>query len=338
MPASTTDYTAAALSALLVSSGLDLTNTTKLVIWLAALEPKHGLIPVETDSTYGDVLTAPVPDAEGANPTLLVLSGDNTLDISNFSHLQAVVLEDSGPFHNEGTPQHHYTISDTLETGPKSITIYLGDLSGVASLPFVVTFGAVGTLIGGNTNGDIIEASQNDYIILGTGQGDQINGGTGSHEVLTGGGINSLIITGTGNYVEAVAGSSQETLIGGSGANDILKSAFANTVFNDGAGANQELIGTGGSSTFNIGRGSNDTVTLHDSGNNVVNVLASGSNASIGGLTTTDVIHFGDTFRDASITAKGGHTTVAFADGQTITLIGVHDAATFGGDPSIHYI
>jgi hypothetical protein len=329
------DYSSGALSTLLVSSGLDPTNATKLVKSLATHEPKDKLIPVETDTVYGDVLQTPVTDAEGSSPTLLLLSGDNTLDISNFSDLRAVVLEDGGPFHNEGG-QHHYTINDTLGTGPKSITVYLGDLGGAASLPFVVTFGAVGTLIGGNTNGDIIEASQDDYVILGTGQGDQIHGG--SHDVLTGGGINSLIDTGTGDYVTAIAGSSQETLIGGSGTNDILKSAFANTVFNDGAGANQELTGTGGSSTFNIGAGSNDSINLQHSGGNNVYVSAGGGNAVINGITATDVVHFGDTFANATITAKGHTTTVAFADGQTVTLVGVHDAATFGNDPSVHYI
>jgi hypothetical protein len=126
---------------------------------------------------------------------------------------------------------------------------------------------------------------------------------------------------------DRIAGSKEETLTGGSGTNDILKSAFANTTFIDGTGAYQELIGSGGSSIFNLGNGSNDTVNLKDSGHNVINISANGGNVNIEGLTATDVIHFGDTFADATITTAKGYITVAFKDGQTATLNGVHDAA-----------
>jgi hypothetical protein len=72
------------------------------------------------------------------NPTLLLLSGDNqTLDISNFFNLHAVVLEDAG--RTEGGTEHFYTINDTLGTGPKYLTVYLGDLAGETTDPIEVS-------------------------------------------------------------------------------------------------------------------------------------------------------------------------------------------------------
>jgi hypothetical protein len=156
VPVSTMDLSAGALSPLLLINGLDLTNTTKLVTWLAAHEPKDGLIPVETDSIFGDVLGTPVTDAEGSNPTLLLLSGDNqTLDISNFSNLHAVVLEDAG--RTEGGTEHFYTINDTLGTGPKYLTVYLGDLAGETTDPIEVTLNAVGAEGGSSGSEDLAD-------------------------------------------------------------------------------------------------------------------------------------------------------------------------------------
>ena len=122
MPVSTTDYSASALLSLLTSGGLNLKSAIGLVASLEFLGPKHGLIPVETDNVFGDVLQAPVPDTAGANPALLVLSGDNqTLDIANFSNLHAVVLEDV----NVPGIMEHFTFNNIPVTGPKYITVYL---------------------------------------------------------------------------------------------------------------------------------------------------------------------------------------------------------------------
>jgi hypothetical protein len=60
-------------------------------------------------------------------------------------------------------------------------------------------------------------------------------------------------------------------------------------------------------------------------------------------LQATDTIHFDQLLADATITkttnAAGHHITeVVFSPTEAITLAGWHDAATFSGDPHIHYI
>jgi hypothetical protein len=58
-------------------------------------------------------------------------------------------------------------------------------------------------------------------------------------------------------------------------------------------------------------------------------------------MSNTDTLHFADTQANATITTNTAthQTTVSFADtGQTVTFNGIHQAVTFYGDPSIHFI
>jgi hypothetical protein len=107
---------------------------------------------------------------------------------------------------------------------------------------------------------------------------------------------------------------------------------------------NQTLVDRTGGQTFNIENANDVTLKLGSSGDNTVNIAAlANTTFRIDGLTKTDVVNFGDTQANATITehkamTTAAYTTVDFASCQHVTLAGIHDAVTFAGDPSIHYI
>jgi hypothetical protein len=183
--------------------------------------------------------------------------------------------------------------------------VLLGDLNGETADNFQVTMYADDIhLLGGNANGDgVLAYGNNEHVTLGTGTGDGIQVGSGLQ-------------------------------------NEFLTVLGAHATFQDGnLGTSENFTDKAGGSTFVIGLANSETIHLGGSGNNTINIQADGKNtATIDGISKTDVVHFADSFADATITTASGHTTVAFASGQTVTLAGVHDAATFGVDPSVHYI
>jgi hypothetical protein len=187
----------------------------------------------------------------------------------------------------------------------RPLHVFLGDLNGETTDNFQTTIYADAiNLLGGNANGDgVLAYGNNDHVTLGTGIGDGIQVGSGLNNVTA-------------------------TILG------------AHATFQDGnLGTNEVFTDKAGSSTFVIGLANSETIHLGGSDNNTINIQADGKNtATIDGFSKTDIVHFADSFADATITTASGHTTVAFASGQTVTLTGVHDAATFGPDPSIHYI
>jgi hypothetical protein len=105
------------------------------------------------------------------------------------------------------------------------------------------------------------------------------------------------------------------------------------------------IIAKGGNNTFNL-QSSNETIDLRlgNSNNNIVNVEQQAEQqATIQGLNSTDITNIAFQLSQAIVTfaetVKGAHITdIALPNGQNVSLNGWHDAVTFAGDPSIHYI
>jgi hypothetical protein len=75
---------------------------------------------VEFDYNLGAQISAPIPDAEGTNPQLVILEGTTDyIDTTAFTGLHAIIFADLGAGWNFLTV-----------TGGRSVSIYLGDLSG----------------------------------------------------------------------------------------------------------------------------------------------------------------------------------------------------------------
>jgi hypothetical protein len=147
---------------------------------------------------------------------------------------------------------------------------------------------------------------------------------------------NQTVVAKTGNNIIKINGDSSDiTLKAAGGYNSIaingdVSSATAN----------------GGHSNIGIGTVENN-MTLHiGGGNNIVGVGIAQQSLNITGISSTDIINFtgNQTFPDATITkttdtAGDKITEISFVGQSGITTLnGWHDAVTFAGDPSIHYI
>jgi hypothetical protein len=127
-------------------------------------------------------------------------------------------------------------------------------------------------------------------------------------------------------------------IVSGSNANVEL-----NVLTSDSAiyGTNQTIVAREGHNAIDIGGGTSGLLLNLGGGNNVVNIY--GGIEAIQGIGSSDTIHFDQPITAATIAktidAAGRHiTTVSFSPTEVVTLVGWHDAATFSGDGSIHYI
>jgi hypothetical protein len=327
-PVVTNDLNQADLASLL-GSLLDSNHASLLETWAANHLPADGLTPLEVDSIAGNVITGVTADAEGTDPQFLELTGNNDLLDTTNANFHAVLLADSNP---SGTT--------TLTVGGyDSQHIFTSDLANpVAGHNFSIdaSDGSVGEIriLMGDDSGDFVRlgAGANSSAVLGIGTGDQAYLGTGANQHVTTNGADATITDdgGSGAVIKSLGGSST------------LNLAHAG-----GFGSTETATASGGNNTVNIGAGDAE-ITLHlDGGNNVVNVNFSQPTLGISGIGSTDVVHFNeptDTFAGAIITKTTdalGHkiTEVLLTPvNETVTMNGWHDAATFGIDPTIHYI
>jgi hypothetical protein len=287
-------------------------------------------------------------------PQFLEVNNNHTIDTSAL-HLRAIFLLDGG------------TATNLTVTGSGNEHIYTQDLGRPGYDTDVYTVNVRGTgninILMGDNAGDNVQdtGSGHDHIVLGNGNGDRVQTATSSQAtIVMGDGYNDTVLA-YGSYNKIVLGngnadgvllfgSNDSATLGtgtgdgaeiGSGLTNVSVTILgANAVIQDGAlGTNEVFTDKAGGSTFTIGLANSETIHLGGSANNIINVQTDPlNNATIDGVSKTDIVHFGDTFANATITTADSETTVHFASGQTVTLTGVHDAATFVGDPSIHYI
>jgi hypothetical protein len=227
---------------------------------------------------------------------------------------------------------------DAQSTG--NIHVYMGDDNGNS-----VTDSGSGhdTIVLGNGNGDRVQtaASAEVTIKMGDGYNDGVTAYGSYNKIFLGNGeANCVLLYGNDDSATLGTGTGDGAQIGSGLTNVAVTILGADATMQDGAlGTNEVLTDKAGGSTFTIGLANSETIHLGGSANNIINVQGDPlNNATIDGVSKTDIFHFTDGFANATITTASGDTTVHFASGQTVTLTGTHDAATFGADPSIHYI
>jgi hypothetical protein len=213
-------------------------------------------------------------------------------------------------------------------------------------LQVLVGLGYSETFKGGSGQSDTITAS---------GQNDALVGGSGLTQILTAKGMFSIITEGSGNDQTANANGSFETITMGSGTGDVANLNKTYDTVYDWAGTNPTIIANAGHQSVNLGSAlGTETVNLNGYKDDLLNIaplpMFDGQTnptpvqINISGIDKTTEIDFGDTQANATITqhkataTTAAYTTVDFASGQNVTLTGIHDAVTFAGDPSIHYI
>jgi len=239
-------------------------------------------------------------------------------------------------------------------------------VSGLASTPTGYSIGGISydTITFGNGVGDSVfgpRGGSDNTITLGNGNDDTVTTGfsgggvfaTDNNTIILGnsGSVDTFIVgNGTGDTVTISGGaggnavtvaSNDEILTDTSGGNaDILKGTGTGDVFSDGHGdAALKLITTGGNATFNVGLVNSETVALHGTADNVINVASTAGNVLIikGGV-ATDALTFAGAFANATITpydnaaGKQIGDTLTFADtGQVVNVVGIHVAAFSDG-------
>jgi hypothetical protein len=159
-------------------------------------------------------------------------------------------------------------------------------------------------------------------------------------------GNDDFIVQGNGGGFQndaetAVANGINNTLVAGTCLGDVVKSACVKTTFDDQDNCHATFIGLGGHSTFNLGHSDTQVMVVADGPHNVVNIMGAQTNVNITlHANASDVINFGNSFAQATITNVSGGEQVSINGGEiVVTVLGsTHVAATFGGDPTIHFI
>jgi hypothetical protein len=316
-----------------IESWVDPTTAANLELWAANHSLADGLIPIEYDPVLGDTITSLIPDAEGTLPQFLEVNNNHTIDTTNL-HLRAIFLLDGGTSTNLtviGSGNEHIYTQDLGRPGYDN-DVYTLNLQGAT--------GKITAVLGNNDGDRVYGGSGTENITLGDGNGDGVYAGGAGNIKLGNGNGDGVQAYGSNEHVTIGTGIGDGAQVGSGLTNVAITILGANATIQDGAlGTNEVLTDKAGGSTFVIGLANSETIHLGGGGNNIINVQGDPlNNATIDGVSKTDIFHFTDGFADATITTANGHTTVAFASGQTVTLTGVHDAATFGPDPSIHYI
>jgi hypothetical protein len=340
--ASTQDLNSTELAALL-NNVLDPTAAARIEAW-AANHLRDGLTPVETIDTAPPYpgWTAPIPDANGFNPEILVandqtaLSG-STINTTNFTNLRDVIATDAAPFDNDGGYTGVYNTGGTHLTfqGDIGVHLYLGDLAGpeadgnyyyidFSGQPTGIPSTANNVVLGGDDAHDYIHTGAGaDHVTLGNGNDDIVIDSLGANQVIKLG-------TGTGDSVNVSTTAPGTT----------VTTAGADATVTFGAGNNEIIKALGGGSMLNFtGGGTGEVVHLSNSGGNTVNVGSGGGSITIDGLAATDALFFADAQANAAVTqVSKTEVTIAFADtGQSIDLHFANHVAEVAIIGSLHY-
>jgi len=224
--------------------------------------------------------------------------------------------------------------ADLTVTGSGDLLIATGsdddkvDLSGATGDLRVMTGSGNDTIVGGGGSETLVGGGGNDSIEAGSGDHQLLVGDGTNFDTLPGGdhdhGHNDRWLDGVGHaHDHDNSGFGNDTLVGGSGNWDTLVGGGGNDVLIGGAGTNQLLIGGGGNDTFFAGTGG-DTL-MGGAGNDTFNVsfVDGAGNDTIVGGGGHDKVVFDVAYADATISTHHGTTTVAFGDGQTMTISGV---------------
>jgi hypothetical protein len=228
--------------------------------------------------------------------------------------------------------------------GDLGIHLFLGDLAGAEADGnyYYIDFS-------GQASGT--PSTANNVVLGGDDAHDYVHLGAGSDAVTLGTGVDDIVLLGTGVNQHVTTHGVNATITDNGGTGAVIKSLGGSSTLNlahaGGLGSTETATASGGNNTVNIGAGDAE-ITLHlEGGNNLVNVNYSQPTLSISGIGSTDIVHFNeltDTFAGATITKTTdalGHkiTEVLLTPvNELVTMNGWHDAATFGVDPTIHYL
>lgn len=190
----------------------------------------------------------------------------------------------------------------TLNLGLAHATIYLSSFAG-------------GSFQTGAMQNDIIVAGGVSQTITETEQADTIAASASGNDVLDASLIN--------NFYGAVMGVWQggnDTLNGGTG-NIVMAAASGNDTVNTGTGADSVYASTAGAITGTDGNGATSWVFEDQvSGNATISDFTAGH----------DILYVTGGGSLSNVSIAGGNTTIALADGHTITLAGVTNALAHG--------
>jgi hypothetical protein len=340
--ASTQDLNSTELATLL-NNVLDPTDAANIETW-AANHLRDGLTPVETIDTAPPYpgWTAPIPDANGFNPEILVANDQtalagSTINTTNFTNLRDVIATDAAPFDNDGGWTGAYNTGGTHLTfqGDIGVHLYLGDLAGAEADGnyYIIDFS-------GRPTG--IPSTANNVVIGGDDAHDFIQTGAGADRVTLGNGNDDLVIDNLGGnqVIKLGTGTGDSVNVSTTASGTTVTTAGADATITFGAGNNEIIKALGGGSTLNFtGAGTAEVVHLSNSGGNTVNVGSGGGSITIDGLAATDALFFADTQANATVTpVSKTEVTIAFADtGQSVDLHFANHAAEVAIVGSLHY-
>lgn len=159
-------------------------------------------------------------------------------------------------------------------------------------------------------------------------------------------GNDDFIVQGNGGGFQndaqtAVANGINNTLVAGTCLGDVVKSAYSHTVFDDQDNCQATFNGLGGHSIFNLGHSDTQVTVFANGPHNTINIMGAQTDVYITlHANASDVINFGNSVAQATITNVSGGDQVSINGGEiVVTVLGsTHVAATFGGDPTIHFI